>query len=172
MHMKSQRQASEAAVGRQKGGTAARASGGPGNAAQLEAIATQLPGALAPVGDLDYYARRHDDFADRYSGTDLAPPDYYLGYGDKYIRRFSSEVGPLLSDSGRVWLVDVRQGLQVAMEDERERDPTAFDGLERDGSAFRTFAFDTHPECYWEAGLGELPFADLITIGRTAQTVQ
>ena len=168
--MKSQRQAPAPASGLQKDGSPVRAAGGPGNAAQLEAIATQLPGALTPVGDLDYYARRHDDFAQRYSDTGLTAPDYYLGYGDKYIRRFSNEVSPLLSGPGQTWLVDVRQRLQVAIEDERERDPAAFDGLERDSAAFRSFAFDTHPECYWEAGLGKLPFADLITIGLTPDT--
>jgi hypothetical protein len=135
-----------------------------------EALATRLPSPIAPTGSLDYYAQRHADFTNRYADTGLTAPDYYLGYGDKYIGRFSHEVAPLLSDAGRVWLVDVRERLQVAVEDERERGPAAFDALERDSAAFRTFAFDSHPECYWAAGLGDLPFADLLTIGLTPDT--
>ena len=127
--MKSLRPASESSTGPQKGGSGPRPSGGPGNAAQLEAIAPQLPGAVAPAGNLDYYALRHDDFVQRYGDTSLAPPDYYMGYGDKYCRRFSNEVGPLLSDPVRVWLVEVRRLLQEAVEGERERDPAGFDSL-------------------------------------------
>ena len=61
----------------------------------------------------------------------------------------------------------VRVGLQVAIEDERASDPAAFDRLERDDAAFTSFAYDTHPEAYWQAGLGELPVGDLANIGLT-----
>jgi hypothetical protein len=141
-----------------------------GNQARLEQLGSQLPGAIPAVGDLNYYADRHADFMARHGAAGLAPPDYYLGYGDKYVRRFTNEVGPLLSDPGKVWLVDVRTRLQVAIESERERDPAAFDTLEQNSAAFRTFAFDTHPQCYWDAGLGGLPVADLLTIGLTPDT--
>ena len=132
-----------------------------GNAARV----SRLPRSIAPNGSLDYYSERHDDFVDREPGRPA--PDYYLGYGDRYIRRFSEQVYPLLSPGGQDWLVDVRVGLQVAIEDERDRDPQAFAALEVDGPAFRRFAFDTHPEAYWDAGLGDLPVADLLTIGLT-----
>jgi hypothetical protein len=151
-------------------GGAGRSAAGIGNAARQGALAARLPGAIPAVGDLDYYARRHDDFAERHEASDRTPPDYYLGYGDKYVRRFSLEVGPLLSDPGQVWLVEVRRLLQEAIEGERERDPTGFDRLEQDSAAFRSFAFDTHPQCYWDAGLGGLPVSDLLTIGLTPDT--
>jgi hypothetical protein len=125
----------------------------------------RLPTPIAPVGSLDYYAERHADFEQREPGR--SAPDYYLGYGDRYVRRFSEEVYPLLSAAGQRWLVDVRVGLQVAIEDELARDPNAFAVLEADGPAFRRFAFDTHPQAYWDAGLGGLPVADLLTIGLT-----
>ncbi|HCH62665.1 MAG: hypothetical protein CL927_08430 [Deltaproteobacteria bacterium] len=147
-----------------------RPTAGGSNSARAEALAARLPAPIPAVGSLDYYALRHADFADRHAASGSSPPDYYLGYGDKYVRRFSHEVAPLLSAAGQTWLVDVRQRLQVAIESERERDPAAFDTLELDGAAFRSFAFDTHPECYWAAGLGELPLADLLTIGLTPDT--
>jgi len=135
--------------------------GDAGNAARV----ARLPGSIAPDGSLDYYSDRHDDFVEREPGRPA--PDYYLGYGDRYVRRFSQQVYPLLSPAGQAWLVEVRVGLQVAIEDERDRDPRAFAALEADGPAFRRFAFDTHPQAYWDAGLGGLPVADLLTIGLT-----
>ena len=169
--MKAHRQSTPSAPqSAESAASTARAPAGAGNAAAVEALGNRLPAAIPAVGSLDYYAERHADFADRYAGTGLAAPDYYLGYGDKYVRRFSNEVGPLLSAPGQVWLVDVRERLQVAIESERERDPSGFDALERDSAAFRSFAFDPHPECYWNAGLGELPIADLLTIGLTPDT--
>lgn len=147
-------------------------SAGAGNAARQDALASggRLPRSIPAVGDLDYYRLRNDDFLQRHGAEGLAPPDYYLGYGDKYVHRFTHEVGPLLSVPGQSWLVRVRAGLQVAIEDERDRDPAGFDRLEQDNQAFRSFAFDTHPEAYWDAGLIELPVADLLTIGLTPDT--
>ena len=38
----------------------------------------QLPAAIPPVGSVDYYKQRHDDFVRRNPG--VTPPDYYLEY--------------------------------------------------------------------------------------------
>ncbi|MBI5369261.1 MAG: hypothetical protein HZA54_19650 [Planctomycetes bacterium] len=95
------------------------------------------------------------------------PPDYYLDYGEKYALRFTHELRPLLSDTGRAWLDRARLNLQTAIENERRRDPEAFARLEEDPDAFRRFAYDTHADAYWRAGLADLPIMDLIRIGTT-----
>ncbi len=146
----------------------AGASRSAGDAVGNQERVARLPRAIPAVGSLDYYVERHDDFVDR--EPDRSAPDYYLGYGDKYVRRFSEDVYPLLSGPGQTWLVNVRVGLQEAIEAERARDPAAFGALEGDSAAFRRFAFDTHPQAYWDAGLGGLPVADLLTIGLTPDT--
>ncbi len=123
------------------------------------------PGACAPDGGLDYYRCRAADFRDR-NPSDAAP-EYYLAYGDRYVRRFSAETRPLLSPAGRAWLDRVRAGLQAALEAQRARDPAGFARLERDRSAFLDFAYATHPAAYFAAGLEALPVRDLLIIGST-----
>ena len=129
--------------------------------------AGRTPTSITPGGQLSYYKERHDDFANFYKGTGVSAPNYYMGYGDKYVRRFTNETFERLSPEGQAWMERVRVGLQVAIEDERASDPAAFDRLERDDAAFTSFAYDTHPEAYWQAGLGELPVGDLANIGLT-----
>ena len=124
------------------------------------------PAAIPPVGSIDYYRQRNDDFVQRYTGR-LQPPDYYLSYGDKYCRRFTNEMTPKLSDEGKVWLTQARILLQVAIEDKRAADPRQFDVLEKDSQSFRAFAYETHPQVYWDAGLGNLGLLDLVMIGLT-----
>ena len=126
--------------------------------------AEPLPGACTPDGGLDYYRCRADDFSARHPS--LEPPDYYLAYGDVYIRRFTHETRPLLSPQGKRWLDAARRKLQVALEARRELDPAAFARLELDPAAFRSFAYATHAPAY-ETGLSELPLRDLILIGTT-----
>ena len=128
---------------------------------------TRLPSPVNPNGDLVYYRSRHDDFANRYPNCGLRPPAYYMGYGDKYVRRFTMETDQRLSPQGQAWLDRARVLFQVAIEDERVSDPAAFDRLERNDSAFTRFAYDTHPDAYWNAGLGDLSLFDLTNIGLT-----
>lgn len=126
-----------------------------------------LPAAIPANGDLGYYRARHDDFAHRYALCGFSPPVYYLGYGGKYVERFTFETNDRLSPEGQEWLTRTRVLLQEAIENERERDPVAFDQLERNDAAFTRFAYDSHPDAYWDAGLGELSIFDLANIGLT-----
>ncbi len=132
-------------------------------------IATTLaeahPAACPPNGNLDYYRCRAADFVVRNPGHAL--PDYYLEYGDVYVRRLTAETQPLLSPVGQAWMDRARVNLQIAMEARREADPQAFAELERDASAFRAFGFETHTAAYRDAGVDQLPLRDLILIGIT-----
>ena len=142
-------------------------------AQQLQAASDQdkgiyhKPSPIPPIGDVSYYKQRNDDFVKRYAGYGFTPPDYYLEYGDKYCNRFTDEMTPKLSDEGKIWLEKARVNLQVAIEERREQDPVLFDSVEKDSMQFRTFAYDTHPQAYWDAGLGNLGILDLIMIGLT-----
>jgi hypothetical protein len=125
----------------------------------------QSPPALFPAeryGSLHYYRFRNRDFLER--NPSLSPPDYYLSYGDKYIRRFTFSTRPALTAAGRAWLERTRALLQAFIEEAIVSDPAGFALLETDGAAFRAFAFSTHPDAYWEAGLAELPIRDLLLI--------
>ncbi len=124
-----------------------------------------LPVAIAPLGKTDYYRLRAEDFQRRH--PDLPVPSYYMGYGDKYVNRFTDELSPKLSPEGQAWLAQARVNLQVAIEDRRRHDPLAFDRLERDDAAFLEFAYDSHPKAYLDAGLEKLPLKDLVRIGLT-----
>jgi hypothetical protein len=117
------------------------------------------------VGTLEYYKARHDDFVRRNPGK--TPPDYYLGYGDKYANRFLKETAPKLSKGGQEWLQRTFVALQGKIEDLRQKDPAAFARLEQDPEAFRKFAYGTHPDAYVESGLSKLPPGDLVQIGLT-----
>ncbi|MCA8922548.1 MAG: hypothetical protein KDD82_12110 [Planctomycetes bacterium] len=131
----------------------------------LPALAWAAPPAPCLAdGGLDYYRRRASDFVQRNPG--VAPPDYYLDYGDAYIRRFTYETRPLLSPAGQRWLDAARVKLQQAIEARRAADPDTFARLELDPPAFRSFAYETHAPAY-ETGLSELPLRDLILIGTT-----
>jgi hypothetical protein len=120
---------------------------------------------MATLGGTDYYRLRSQDFMRRHPG--MEPPSYYLGYGDKYVNRFTDELAPKLSPRGQQWLAQVRLNLQVAIEACLMADPAAFDRLEQDDEAFRQFAYDSHPKVYLDAGMDELPLKDLVLIGMT-----
>jgi len=115
------------------------------------------------MGDCEYYQRRQDDFGVRHRGCAHRPPDYYLGYGKKYCVRFSTVLAPTLSAPGKAWLARARSNLQVAMEGGLARAPA----IELDGPAFRKFAFGTHADAYWNAGLHDLPLGDKARVAAT-----
>ncbi len=138
-----------------------------GNQSDVDCSEAQMPTPMPANGELSYYRARHDDFLNRYHFCGLTPPVYYLGYGDKYVRRFTFETQDRLTPKGKAWLARARVLLQVSIEDELIRDPAAFDRLERNDAAFTRFAYDTHPDAYWDAGLGELDLFDLTNIGLT-----
>ena len=134
--------------------------------AQAGPVAPELPQpATAQLGTVDYYTFRAKDFARRH--PDLPVPDYYLDYGRKYCWRFSEELFPQLSDAGKVWCIETRMNLQLAIEARLLADPGAFDALEAAPGALRAFAFDTHPQAYLDAGLADLPVTDLVRISLT-----
>lgn len=133
-----------------------------GAAAPKAVLPRPLPGE---VGKVTYYAARNRDYLSRHSAP--PPPDYYLGYGDKYARRFTTVLKPTLSAKGQRWLEQAFVLLQEAMEDRLARDPAAYDALEMDSSAFRAFAYGTHPDAYLDAGLSKLPPTDLARIVST-----
>lgn len=127
---------------------------------------TQLPADLrSKVGTLDYYKARHEDFVRRNPGK--TPPDYYLGYGDKYANRFLKETAPKMTKGGQEWLQRTFVALQNKIEDMRQKDPAAFARLEQDPEAFRKFAYGTHPDAYVESGLSKLPPSDLVKVALT-----
>ena len=129
--------------------------------ANAPAASKARPTPIPPDGNLDYYRKRHMDFQARY--PDKTPPSYYLGYGDVYVRRFTEVLSPELSKQGQDWLVQARKNLQTAIEDELARNP----GIELDDEAFTAFAYDTHSSSYLDAGLTDLPIADLIRVAVT-----
>lgn len=121
--------------------------------------------APVEVGTREYYQQRLADFQARNPGVE--PPDYYLGYGDKYMQRFAELDGTDLSPEGLAWRDRTTEALQSAIEDYRIRDPQGFAELERDPDAFRRFAFASHPDAYVDSGLYELPVQDLTVIALT-----
>jgi len=134
---------------------------------------TALP-KIAPdnvLGSVGYYRWRYDDFVQRHPQF-VEPdtkhiPDYYLDYGEKYAIRFTDELYPKLSSQGKKWLVKARLNLQLMIEKRCQSDIEGFARLEENPQAFRSFAFDTHPIAYMDAGLSLLPLSDLIKIGLT-----
>jgi len=128
---------------------------------KTQAPAAARPTPIAPEGHLDYYRKRHLDFQARH--PDLAPPSYYLNYGDVYVRRFTEVLSPELSKVGQEWMVRARKNLQVAIEDELARNPE----IEKDDEAFTAFAYATHSRAYLDAGLTDLPIDDLLRVAVT-----
>ncbi|HEY9857432.1 MAG TPA: hypothetical protein V6D05_16935 [Stenomitos sp.] len=129
-------------------------------------IAESLPQPLlSEVGGTSYYVARAKDFQRRH--PDLPVPSYYMGYGDKYVHRFTEDLAPKLSPEGQAWLARARVNLQMAFENKLKEDPAAFDRLEQNDAEFMEFAYESHPKAYLEAGMEKLPLKDLVKIGMT-----
>lgn len=130
-------------------------------------VAANLPQPASSdlLGTVEYYDFRARDFSRRHPGAEV--PDYYLGYGRKYCFRFSEVLFPQLSDAGKRWCISTRMNLQLAIEQRLLNGPAAFDTLEVKPGALRAYAFDTHPDAYLDAGLADLPIADLVAISLT-----
>jgi len=110
---------------------------------------------------IDYYKDRAQDFKNRNPGK--AIPTYYLGYGNKYIHRFTEETKATLSPEGQKWLDDALHNLQVAMELKLTK---TVEGktIELNNKRFTDFAFDSHVEAYEKAGVLKLPIMDKMKI--------
>jgi hypothetical protein len=128
----------------------------------------EFPPTPAPesvMGTTNYYQWRNADFTLR---ADLAnnnkdAPDYYLNYGDKYVKRFTNELYPNLSKEGQAWLVRARLELQK----EIESGLTAQPDIELQNDGFTKFAFDTHVPAYTNSGILNLSFGDKWEIFKT-----
>lgn len=125
------------------------------------------PDAPAPVetGTDSYYRDRHADFVKRNPGVE--PPDYYLEFGDKYMKRFMTLDTAHLSPEALAWRDRTRVALQDAMENKCREDPSTFASLERDAEAFKSFAYDTHADAYVKSGLFDLSAQDIAIIATT-----
>jgi hypothetical protein len=121
------------------------------------------PAPADAIGKCPYYVWRNNNFIERHPACPRNPPEYYLGYGYKYCVRFSTETYPKLSEKGKNWLVEARLRLQKAIEIKLKKNGE----IELDSKEFGDFAFASHPDAYWEAGLGELHPLDLLRIGWT-----
>lgn len=113
---------------------------------------TDVPPEPKLIPKCEYYCWRHQNFLQRHVNCKHTPPDYYIHYGLYYCRMFSAELYPKLSDKGKDWLQKAKKNLQDAIEDGLEKDKN----IELDSERFRKFAFDSHPDAYWNAGLGNL----------------
>ena len=127
----------------------------PGSDRQARAFPTPYSDVF---GKPSYYRFRNDDFIRRNPGKQ--PPDYYLQFGEKYITRFMNETSPNLTPQGQKFLNLVAIALQKKIEDKLSSDPQGFAELEQGSSAFRKFAYRTHPDAYCESGWGRLPKSD------------
>lgn len=110
------------------------------------------------LGSLDYYEFRRQDYIRRNPGTES--PDYYREFGHKYLNRFMEETYPNLTPQGQEFLGRVGRALQQKIEDRLNVNPQDFAELEQDSSAFREFAYRTHPDAYCSSGWGGLPESD------------
>jgi hypothetical protein len=117
-----------------------------------------MPYPQEDLGSLDYYEFRRRDFRRRNPG--IEPPDYYQEFGHKYLNRFMEATYPNLTPQGQEFLRRVGRALQQKIEDRLNANPQDFAELERNSSAFRKFAYRTHPDAYCSSGWGSLPESD------------
>ena len=133
---------------------------------QSEVNKVMLPASLrSDIGKVDYYLFRLRDYNKRHINPPA--PDYYLNYGDKYARRFTTVLKSQLSSKGQAWVDKTFVLLQQAIENKRDVEPKAFDLLEQKADKFKTFAYETHSKAYLDGGLGDLTIRDLWNIGTT-----
>lgn len=87
---------------------------------------------------------------------------YFLNYGEKYCKRFSSRTEKSLSAEGRGWLNRTLACLQSSIvEGCNQKKECANCGT------IRKLAFDTHPYCYVSSGLCKLSLKDQIEVAKT-----
>jgi RHS repeat-associated protein len=121
-------------------------------------------GSPSQGGDPEYYQKREEDFKARNPGAE--PPEYYTGYGDKYLKKFTTLRGKL-GAQGQGFVTLTRWELQHAFEERIALDPEGFAQLEMDSDAHRAFAFDTHPDAYLDGGLAQLSWGERLQVAGT-----
>lgn len=110
---------------------------------------------IEPTGDASYYEDRYKNHIEKYN---TRPPDYYLGYGHKYINRFKNETRDKLTALGQEWLDETAVALQEMMNDGIRLNKS----IQGDNEAFQKFAYGTHVPAYSNSGkIGLLKGNDL-----------
>lgn len=95
----------------------------------------------------DYYLCK--EAADKSCGDD----GYYVGFGHKYCERLTLVTEPRLSVEGQAWSAATRECLMLAL----ERDSLPSDSCDE----IAEIAFASHPGCYLDMGVCDLPLSDL-----------
>lgn len=81
--------------------------------------------------------------------------DYAIGYGQLYCTKFQDNMSKF-SERGQKWVVDTMQCLQDALIPEATgQDPTI-----TTCQKLKSKAFETHPKCYIQSGVCQLPRTD------------
>lgn len=114
-------------------------------------------GTRSGGGRADYYRLRDADFVERNPGKEK--PDYYLGYADGGLQRFT-QTRENLSPEGKGWATFARWELQAGLESLVASNPERYAELERYPEAFRDYAFQVHVPAYIDAGIAHLPVMD------------
>lgn len=114
-----------------------------------------------PIPTTGTIAGNEDDFylcADQFAelGTGCGDDGYLVGYGARYAERFYTETRPWMTSHGKAWIDEVLVCLQHELRDSIDETTSCED--------IRTIAFDTHPVCYLEHGLCELPVWDVAKV--------
>lgn len=125
-------------------------------------LPTKAPDSI--IGTTAYYHWRYTDCRIRncVMGNSSSVPDYYLNYGEKYARRFNTEVRPKLSREGQQWLDETVLLFQLATEALVLENGSA----ELNDRDFRRQLFDLHPKVYEATGFFDLPLRDRLLIAR------
>ncbi len=111
--------------------------------------------AVPASGNASYYEDRYKNHIEKYN---TRPPDYYLGYGHKYINRFKNETRDKLTGLGKEWLDETAVALQQMMNQGISANPS----IQGNNDAFQGFAYGTHVPAYSGSGkIGLLKGNDL-----------
>ena len=90
---------------------------------------------------------------------------YFLNYGEKYCKRFSSRTEKSLSPEGRGWLNRTLACLQNSLVEVCNQKKEC-----SNCGKIRKLAFDTHPYCYVSSGLCKLSLEDQIEVAKTVDS--
>jgi hypothetical protein len=114
----------------------------------------QIPTTDTIGGNEDDFYLCADDYAD--FGAGCGDDGYLVGYGAKYADRFYNDTRPWMTSHGQEWIDEVLVCLQHELRDSID-EATSCDDI-------RTIAFDSHPVCYLEHGLCQLPVWDIAKV--------
>jgi hypothetical protein len=117
----------------------------------IAACPVPAPGAIAGH-EADFYLCAEETAA-------CGPDGYLVGYGAKYAQRFYRYTRPWMSRAGKQWIDDVLVCLQETLRDRIDAGTSCAD--------IQTIAYDSHPDCYVEAGFCSLPWSDWLAVVAT-----